>query len=507
MAVPISVFLSFSSKDLSYVNELLASMKHQGIDVWDYSNDIESIEAGDVIEERLKREIDQRRVFIPVVSSNSISKEFGKYTKLETEYAIKNKKRIIPLKLSEAPAMDEWSYPYSELKSTLYLEVDVFNDIAYTRQLIKLCRELHIEFQALDKSHPKLPFWSEFRAEVFEIPKTNYHHSLLMEFLWVFNKHYFKSNYKEALSHIDLFITTCSYILPDYKPFYPLIVQGVCHRHLGKLEEAESCYLKASENHPGLDEANIYGGLGGIYLQKGLYEKSYHYYSESLKHSVYDNDTDEKFNFAAASLYANKNIDIDLENFVLDISPSEFGGKAIALYHAQSQIFYRREEFRKSMFCLGKTIIAGDFDQSSMLFLSRSIQKEFGVLQSQLFLELSISTFFPSSRRLKRELLEITKEGKEYVRAKRLFEQYILNENNSYEELIEYVLLCFGVTDDKKAFRIAESIIESSRINYPSIPTEMYYLGFAYYVLSENETASILYHIANTGLPTYDTHF
>jgi tetratricopeptide (TPR) repeat protein len=507
MTVLTSVFLSFSSRDLSYVNELLASMKHQGIDVWDYSNDIESIEAGGVITDRLKREIDQRGVFIPIVSSNSLSKELGKYTKLETEYAIKRRKRIIPIKLSGAPETADWNYPYSELISSLYLEIDIFNDRAYTRQLIKLCRELQVEFQPLDRSHPRLPFWAEFRAEVAEIPKTNYHHSLLMEFLWAFNKHYFRQKYKEASFQIDLFITTCSYILPEYKPFYPLIVQGVCHRHMEKLDEAEECYLKANENHPGHDEANIFGGLGGVYLQKESYEKALQYYTESLKHSSLDNNTDEKFNFAAASIFANKDLDRNLEDFVLNLSPITYSFRTIALYHAQSQIYYRRKEYRNAMLCLGKTIIAGDYNQSSMIFLSRCLQEEFGEFNSQMFLALTIDTLFPSSKILKRELLEITKSIKDYQKSLEYFEKYILNDDCSNEELIEYAMLYFCVSDNSKAFDIAASIVESSRTSYPNSVREMYYLGFAYYILSENETASVLYHIANTGLPSYRTHF
>jgi len=489
------------------VNELLASLKHQGLDVWDYSNDIESIEAGEVITERLKQEIDQRGVFIPVISSNSLSEELGRYTRLETEYAIKQRKRIIPLKLSGAPDTADWDYPYSELASALYLEIDIFNDRDYTRQLIKLCRELQVEFQALDRSHPRLPFWAEFRAEVAAIPKTNYHHSLLMEFLWAFNMHYFRHDYKEASSQIHLFLTTCSYVLPEYQPFYPLIVQGICHRHMGKLDEAEQCYLKANESHPGLDEANIFGGLGGVYLQKESYEQALEYYAESLKHSTLDNNTDEKFNYAAASLFANKDLDSKLEGFVLDLSPLTYSFRPIALYHAQSQIYYRRREYRNAMLCLGKTIMAGDYNQSSMIFLSRCLQKEFGELHSQRFLVLTIDTLFPDSKLLKRELLEITKSSENYQNSLDYFEQYILNEDSSNEELIEYALLCFCVSDHNKAFSIATSIVESSRTRYPGSAMEMYYLGFAYYILSENETASLLYHIANTGLPSYRTHF
>ena len=39
------IFLSFSSRDMKYVNDFMATLKHQGLEVWDYSNEIESIEA------------------------------------------------------------------------------------------------------------------------------------------------------------------------------------------------------------------------------------------------------------------------------------------------------------------------------------------------------------------------------------------------------------------------------------------------------------------------------
>ena len=199
-----SVFLSFSSMDMKFVNELMAVLKYQNIDIWDYSNEIEAIEAGTVIEERLKKEILDRSVFIPLVSINSVNPAHGRYTMMETMFAIENGKSIIPVILTGAPDPSGWPAPYSLLKDLIYLRFDFMDDKDFVRNMVLLCSKLHTGFQPLNKSHPRLPLWSFFRTEIHEIPKSNYHYGLLMTILWNFNKAFFNGYRKQ-----DVLLTVC----------------------------------------------------------------------------------------------------------------------------------------------------------------------------------------------------------------------------------------------------------------------------------------------------------
>ena len=193
---------------MKFVNELMAVLKYQNIDIWDYSNEIEAIEAGTVIEERLKKEILDRSVFIPLVSINSVNPAHGRYTMMETMFAIENGKSIIPVILTGAPDPSGWPAPYSLLKDLIYLRFDLWT----TRILLEIwscCVQNFIRDFNLSINHIQGCLWSFFRTEIHEIPKSNYHYGLLMTILWNFNKAFFNQDWTRAEKLIDLFIRNC----------------------------------------------------------------------------------------------------------------------------------------------------------------------------------------------------------------------------------------------------------------------------------------------------------
>ena len=82
---------------------------------------------------------------------------------------------------------------------------------------------------------------------------------------------------------------------------------------------------KAKEGRPGYGEENIYGGLGGVYLERGDFEKSYYYYKKSMQATEDGLDDDEKFNFVVASLNTGRKVSSQLTDFVLGLKPGKFG--------------------------------------------------------------------------------------------------------------------------------------------------------------------------------------
>jgi|GEM_PF-6618903 tetratricopeptide (TPR) repeat protein len=532
MSKPSSVFLSFSSRDMKFANEIMAVLKYQGVDIWDYSNEIESIEAGTDIEERLKSEIRQRDVFVPMVSPNSMDLSVGRYTRLETDYAIKSGKTIIPVVLPDSPEPAQWLPPYSMLLNLLYLRFEFMDDKDFIRNLVILCQKLGAGFQPLDESHPRLPFWSFFRAEIHDIPKSNYHYGLLMSILWGFNKCFFMEEWVQAENRIGLFIRNCEYLVPDYAMFYPYIVHAVCLRHMAKYDEAEKEYLKAMESRPGYGLENIYGGLAGVYLEKEDYEKSFHWYERSLKESTAGLNGDEKFNFVVASLHAEKEVSRELSDFVLGLEPIKFGKEAKYLYNAKACLLYLKGMLHDSIGMLNAGLQANCHDENTFLFYIRSMlaivrkslegSEESGKFLARFSIEpnedsacvflihmvkRAVDLYYPHSKKLSRCLVELSKKRGDFEQARAFFETYILGENNSREDLMEYALLLFHLGKKHAAAEMAKKVLGMSLKQLPANHREMYFEGMAYYLLDQKESADFCYRNANLGLGYYDTCF
>ena len=79
MKNPTRFFISFSSCDLKYVREIMAALKGQELDFWDYSNIIESIEIAEQIDDRLIKEIEACTHMILVISTNSMNHDIGRF--------------------------------------------------------------------------------------------------------------------------------------------------------------------------------------------------------------------------------------------------------------------------------------------------------------------------------------------------------------------------------------------------------------------------------------------
>ncbi len=86
------VFISYSRSDLSYVEQLAAYLDRAGIPVWyDYR-----LVVGDRFDDRIRQQIDECAVFVPVVSPSAVSSE---WVSIELSYAHSRHKPIWPLML------------------------------------------------------------------------------------------------------------------------------------------------------------------------------------------------------------------------------------------------------------------------------------------------------------------------------------------------------------------------------------------------------------------------
>jgi hypothetical protein len=80
-------FVSFSSQDAEFAGKMMASLRLQNADVWDYSNSAQDIALGEAVKESIRRRIDESWHFIAVLTPASTDPETGRFTTFEIEYA------------------------------------------------------------------------------------------------------------------------------------------------------------------------------------------------------------------------------------------------------------------------------------------------------------------------------------------------------------------------------------------------------------------------------------
>jgi hypothetical protein len=85
------VFISYSRKDLQFVQQFAQTLMSNGVDVW---WDLSSLQGGDNWTNEIPQAIDNCDSCIVVLSPNSVESE---WVQKEYTYALKRKKRIIPL--------------------------------------------------------------------------------------------------------------------------------------------------------------------------------------------------------------------------------------------------------------------------------------------------------------------------------------------------------------------------------------------------------------------------
>ena len=104
-----SVFLSYASEDQSAVTIIRDGLEQAGIDVW-FDKNPGYIRPGDNFDAKIKANIDQCSLFIPIISQNTLIEE-PRFFRTEWNYAQEladrypdNKRFIIPVAIDDTPA-------------------------------------------------------------------------------------------------------------------------------------------------------------------------------------------------------------------------------------------------------------------------------------------------------------------------------------------------------------------------------------------------------------------
>ncbi len=302
MENPIRFFINFSSSDLGNSREIMAALKGQDLDFWDYSDIIQSIEIAEHIDAHLIKEIDACTHMILVISKSSLNTDIGRFCRFEFEYARKRKSQIaiqfIPVLLFKRGTI-KFITPYDVFENDFYHELDNTPEsiVSFT---IKICQKIGKVYIPPIEAHPNLPFWKFFREEVEEMAHSNKKHVDIMMILGKFNEHYKRSNIEQALKEISFFLQSCAYYIPGYRLFYPCIVKAVCETELKMYDAAMISYEEAKAIHP--ENQDVVGGIGTVFFKVGQYDKAKECFEQIIHYPKNKNVTNAMINLIITKL-------------------------------------------------------------------------------------------------------------------------------------------------------------------------------------------------------------
>ncbi len=109
-----SVFISYSSKDTEIVNEVVNMLETSGISYWKAP---EMIPAGSNYAKEIPRVICECDIFLLIISEDS---QHSIWVEKEIDFAINNRKVIVPLKLTEGKLTDMFSFYLNNVQMVNY---------------------------------------------------------------------------------------------------------------------------------------------------------------------------------------------------------------------------------------------------------------------------------------------------------------------------------------------------------------------------------------------------
>ena len=304
-------FVSFSSEDLKYVREIMTALKGQELNVWDYSDIMESIELGEIIFDRLTSEIDQCTHMVVVISANSLHPVMGRFCRMEIEHAIRQRSNrnltLFPVIVGERKELKLDGY-FKEFEQALSYDFELTPEsiVDFT---VKVCKAIGKGYIPPIDAHPKLPFRDLFRKEIAEMDiiakmtdkekraHKNKNHTDLMTILGEFNEYYRsggEKNIQSALFLITYFLMSWEYEKVRYKPFYPLIVKAVCETELEMYEEAIKSFEKAKTIRP--ENQDVIGGIGTVYFLTRQYRKAADCFEQIIRNNTFEDISNARIN-------------------------------------------------------------------------------------------------------------------------------------------------------------------------------------------------------------------
>jgi len=501
---PPHFFISFSSRDIPAVREIMAALDYQGFTFWDYSNDVQQIETGTQIDQRLFTEIDKCDYLLMVVSRNSVDPSIGRFTIRELEYALgkgmHREGKILPVLLTDHTP-EIFSGPFRELENDKHEEFVTGQVDSLINLIISICYHTNTDFKPYIRAHPRLPFRELFTEEVLEIGKAlkNNYYVELMRIISEFSGYYQKGNYQTAYLLITHFISFCSWRIPEYAPVYPYIAKAVCEQDLCLDALAENSYRKALEQSPNNPDA--LGGVGVVCMQTGRYEEAAEYSLRASQNSKEKQVVNERLNQLVAKSLTSQVLSSDESAFILDFDISGYTEPETNRILSLKAIFcHRMKRYHEADRFFKETGINNLPDPVSAIyyFLNRSaLNDPFAELKSLLQFFITSDRYLGFRNRFYIYLAELFYNKGELDKFRNVFETHLLTaERKTRETALRYIRLLknIGIRNDvERAKRECERYIEQYMKLLPENRSDYYYDGFARFLLGQMEQAQYDY--------------
>lgn len=510
---PIRFFVSFSSRDLDAARDIFDRLKYQGFDVWDYSNEVQSIEAGTRIDERLYREIDRCDFFLAVISHSSVDPSTGKFTRAEVEYAINKgllvEGRIIPVFLSDR-FNGILTGPFAALAPYKHEDFIRANIDSLVDLMIAICLRTGKEHIPFVKPHPRLPFWELFREEVTGLGKMlkNHYYLELTRTISEFTGYYLKGDFETAHLLVTHFINSCKWRLPDYRPVYPYIVKAVCEQDLGLNSHAGQSYLTALAHQPHNPDA--LGGLGVIEMATGRFRDSARHFLEASMKSAGKQVENERLNYITAKslipgMPSEEEIrfmlEYDVSGYLEEERRKILALKAIVCHQTRDYLMADRFFTQIGM----KNI--PDPNSAIYYYLNlKALGNSYRKLKDTLLLFIETERYQPSKKRFLIELGDLHFSQGDLNAFRDVYENHLLKGNSKNRDvMVRYIRMLkrTGIkTDVEKAEKLCRNYFSLFSGSLPATASDYYYDGFVWYLLGNHERAQYDYERSG-GFDTY----
>ena len=286
-------FFSFSSRD-AFVPRLLSRLRAQALNVWVYADEGEEIPGGERIESYLRDRVRASTLFIPVVSLNSLQ---SAYARAEVACALacqpETGLRIIPLVETTAAGMEEWPFPYAELRGFRYHEFDGALGVSSRMEdaVARVCQDVGVPYVGLVADTPRLPLMQRVEQELAcrvpsEKERANTLYFRLQNAVRRCKVSLAEADYVHAAQAIEYFLAMAENEYEGTPFYYPYVVRAVCLVALGRLPESAE-QLSALRIHPECEET-VFGTLGYIRQAQGLFAEAAALYREALRRDPSD---------------------------------------------------------------------------------------------------------------------------------------------------------------------------------------------------------------------------
>ena len=492
----------------------MSAIKAQGIHFWDYSKDAEMIEAGKDIPRYLINKIDVSDYFVAVVSHNSLNKNTGRFTRYEMEYALKkgylDDGRFILVYIPDRKGKySDIGIVFPQLKDIKHLDFSNDSVETYVGLQEEICHSINKVYIPEKLAHDRLPFQQLFNDEVYWFAHNNSSHVALTKIIGEFNEYFLQEDWDRAYFLISYFISSCQYKIPKYQITYPWIVKAVCEQTMGYDDEAEKSYTEVLMTDPKNPDA--LGGLGMVHLVRQDHKEAQENFLKAESNSKGLQVKVEHLNYLMAKVSAGDNLTGADMKFIDSLDENDFIGqdRITVLIHKAVAYFYNGDfiQARINFQCAGtdNLVYPKDLIYYHLTLMSLGEPAEAEKVMKRRIDGLKTDDQILNQREIILQLAIFYCESNRISKCERLFTKYLMNPGvRNREIMIRYAQIMAMMQNKEQARQTCKEMMEGDDIGLAKTKADLYFDGFAQYILENHERARYDYEKSGAWAEFYD---